>query len=235
MMVREVWMREPGASTAAGSRPGTWGTAGEAPAAMTMRSAVISSPLSVTSVCAPVKRTCSGMTVVLGSSWVRYRRPPASISSMRAKTRSRTAGQSAPSNEVVRPRRDESAAWRAASAVWTYIFVGMHPAFRHVPPNRCGSAIATVRWEKRSSRIELPEPVPMTSTSKCVMVSSLVLPVCRRGEAPRGARGLSSSRDPSPDQGVPIRGSSRARTPWGWGGGGRPRAPPPACSGSTSR
>ena len=71
MIVREVWKGEPGASTAAGSRPGMFGTSGCAPAAMTIRSAVISPPLSVTSEWGPVKRTCSGMTVVFSSSWVR--------------------------------------------------------------------------------------------------------------------------------------------------------------------
>src|SRR3954447_10272853 len=43
----------------------------------------------------------------------------------------------------------------------------MQPTFRQVPPNVPFSRSATVLSAKRSSTIELPEPVPMTARSKC--------------------------------------------------------------------
>src|SRR3954453_6931552 len=43
----------------------------------------------------------------------------------------------------------------------------MQPTFRQVPPNVPFSRSATVLSAKRSSTIELPDPVPMTARSKC--------------------------------------------------------------------
>ncbi len=101
MIEFEVTIGYPGVSTRAGSSPGVSGIVGAAPAAMTMRSAVISSPESVTTVFSSTKRTCSGMTVLFGwRSLIRYSRPPASIASTREKMRSCRSDQSTPENEA---------------------------------------------------------------------------------------------------------------------------------------
>jgi hypothetical protein len=42
----------------------------------------------------------------------------------------------------------------------------MQPTFRQVPPKMPFSTMATRRSANRLSMIELPDPVPMTATSK---------------------------------------------------------------------
>ena len=62
---------------------------------------------------------------------------------MRPNTRSRIAGQSAPSNRDVDARAGPL--WRASSATSagsTNIFDGMHPRLRQVPPKTSRSTIA---------------------------------------------------------------------------------------------
>ena len=104
----------------------------------------------------------------LGVPVARYSSPPAVIGSIRPKTRSRMAGQSAPLNEVSTPRRWP---WRAASATSagrTNIFDGMQPTFRHVPP-KVPRSIRAIRQSASSAGMELPEPVPMMIRSKLSM------------------------------------------------------------------
>src|ERR687891_2018949 len=49
----------------------------------------------------------------------------------------------------------------------------MQPTFRHVPPKTPCSTSATSRCAKRSSTIEFPVPVPMTTRSWCRTRSKL--------------------------------------------------------------
>src|SRR4051794_16327616 len=91
---------------------------------------------------------------------------------MRPKTRSRTSGQRTPRSSASTPSFADAAGVAARSAVCTNIFVGMQPTFRQVPPNTPRSTIATRQPAKRSSRTELPEPVPTMTRSKCVTYPS---------------------------------------------------------------
>ena len=90
------------------------GRAGRAPAAITMRSAVMASPFASTWR-GPTKRAVPSYTVTLGPS-MRYWRPAAAMGSMRPKIRSRMAAQSAPSKRVATPSRGPDEASSASSA-----------------------------------------------------------------------------------------------------------------------
>lgn len=84
------------------------------------------------------------------------------MASMRlAKTRSLIESQSIESTWAWTPSRAASETLRAASAASTYIFVGMQPTLRHVPPKRPSSTSAMLTSSKAGDGIELPDPVPM--------------------------------------------------------------------------
>ena len=94
------------------------------------------------------------------------------MASMRsANTRSLMESQSIESTWAWTPRRAASVTVRAASAASTYIFVGMHPTLRHVPPKRPSSTNAMRRSSKAGDGIELPDPVPMMIRSYCRALS----------------------------------------------------------------
>ncbi len=57
------------------------------------------------------------------------------------------------------------AASRAIVAGMMYIFEGMQPRFRQVPPYGPSSTMATDQSANRSSTMVLPEPVPMMTRS----------------------------------------------------------------------
>lgn len=57
----------------------------------------------------------------------------------------------------------------AISATWTYIFVGMQPTLRQVPPKTAPpSIIAKVRSDRSSVSRLLPDPLPMTAMSTSI-------------------------------------------------------------------
>jgi hypothetical protein len=155
MMVSEVWY-----GTLA--RPGTGGMTGRDPAASTNRSAVsTSSP--ACRVFGPVNRASA-----LYTSMPPARRWATALScsgSMRPKTRSLIAGQSAPPQSARTPNRPASRTVRATSAVWTSILDGMQPRFRQVPPNLLASTTAIRHLANALSGSMLPLPAPTMTRS----------------------------------------------------------------------
>ena len=84
---------------------------------------------------------------------------------MRSTTRSRRAGQSIPATCERTPSAGPRPAWTATSAGTTYIFEGMHPRLRQVPPKSAASTSATRQWAIASLTTMALEPAPMTTRS----------------------------------------------------------------------
>lgn len=80
-------------------------------------------------------------------------------------TRSRMAGQSAPAHLAPIPNRPTCRTCCATSAVCTSIFDGMHPRFRHVPPNRSLSTTAIRQPSSSFAGSMFPLPAPTITRS----------------------------------------------------------------------
>ena len=146
------------------------GTCGREPAATMIWSAVISissSPWPVRMRRGPTNVAWRSYTVMCGVSGPRrYASPPEAMGSMRRpNTRCLIWSQSTESSVAWTPRRSASATLRAASAASTYIFVGMQPTLRHVPPNLPFSTSAMFMPSKAGEGMELPDPAPMMMRS----------------------------------------------------------------------
>ena len=164
MIVSEVWNSIPDSAM-------TGGTAGRAPVATTMRSAVTCVRPSMTSSRGPRKRARPSNSVTPSAS-ARARRPFAETCSMRARTRSCIAFQSTPPSSAPMP---SPAAWRtpsATSAVCTNILLGMQPRLRQVPPKAPDSMSATGPGPGSFGTRLLPEPDPMMAREKCCTLES---------------------------------------------------------------